>query len=31
MTLSMEMPFVRSSSFHASYLLGHGLRLPSLR
>ena len=31
MTLFMEMSFVRSPSFHASYLLGHGLRLPSLR
>ena len=25
MTLSMEMSFVRSPSFHASYLLGHGV------
>ena len=28
MTLSMEMSFVRSPSFHASYLLGHGVAAP---
>ena len=28
MTLSMEMSFVRSPSFHASYLLGYGVAAP---